>query len=293
MSCDPAVALGRVAAIQQDRHPARGHGPEERRREARVVPSQDGDRPLEPFGGRRHRAGDADDLRPELGVGQGDGVVLHRQPMGESFGHVQEPVQHRSLQRRLRHGFEGLGPVLARTAGCERQDFRRLRGSLRGPEGVPRRGLGRRRQVFQERGEAAPVDQLGYRPVAGVTLHRRELNPRSPRHVLGMDPVVPGLLAIDQQRARRSGGRQIELAQIQLGVGKGLLQGERGGGTVQVHIKARLQVGRAAEADHLLGPDPQAIEHGAIAAAGVAQAQHPLGPERAGEAVQLRGRALL
>ncbi len=129
--------------------------------------------------------------------------------------------------------------------------------------------------------------------MAGVVLDRQELDPRRPGHVLGMDPVVPGLGAVDQLGAGRPRRRQIGLAQVQPGVGKRLFDDDRRRGAVQVEVEAGIQAGRSAEAHHLLGSEPEAVELGPVSAAGVAEAQDPLGSELAGQAAQRGGGALL
>ncbi len=108
-----------------------------------------------------------------------------------------------------------------------------------------------------------------------------------------MDAVVPGMGAVDQLRPGRPRRRKIGLAQVQPRVGKRLLHGDRRLRAVQVQVEAGIQAGRAAEAHNPLGPEPEAIELGPVSSAGVAEAQYPLGPQLAGQAVQGDGGAFL
>ncbi len=107
MGSDAAVALGRMAAVEQDGGAASGHHAQESRGEARVMPGQDRHGSLETHGRRPHRRGDRMDLRPKLAIGQGAGVVLHRHPIGETIRHQLEAIEDGAFQRGVGNGFEG------------------------------------------------------------------------------------------------------------------------------------------------------------------------------------------
>ncbi len=112
--------------------------------------------------------------------------------------------------------------------------------------------------------------------MARVAGKRLQHHARRPGHVLGVDAVVPALVAVEKLRVRGARGREIELPQVQPGVRKGFREAQRGLVPVQIGVEFRRHVDGAAEGEHAGRAELQAVPHGPVAATGIAEADDPV-----------------